>query len=437
MYTNYTPYSAPLSPSSPQAETIQDQIVSNWDTIRRVLPPTFSGKYDREQFTKFLEANLQAVGFLSLCMGVLMAAQVYASMRLQSAMKRAAQEAKEEDYGEGGENIARIGTARFLLWLLHCSSSAVQCPYRLCPPVSLCCTTHTHTHTALANKNKRSRLQRRWKAAWTHGSTKTRCAIRCCCCCVCCLLFAIIGLSVLALYFSTSCSQLAEFSDSTTYSQGTATVMKVELFNNYSRGVSQVVLDATQTQGMSLKFERSALRQGFATGEVPTASLINNSTMTLTAGACHVARVVVGPLVSRRSSTHHQHLRGHATLCWIGIACLSLTDPKAPTRVLGFDISCQLSTISAVMPTKAYFGGDDSYAASLDGFTVVMDTRSDFAGAEVSLDKKTSPRLRYVNLKTTKGACVCVCVGVCSGRCCVCVALCIHICVSLCVLVLL
>ena len=61
-----------------QAETLKQQITDNWTTIRRVLPPTFSGKYDQEQFTNFLEANLNAAGFISLCMGVLLMTQVWA-----------------------------------------------------------------------------------------------------------------------------------------------------------------------------------------------------------------------------------------------------------------------------------------------------------------------------------------------------------------------
>lgn len=61
-----------------QADTLKASITDNWTTIRRVLPPTFSGKYDQDQFTSFVEANLNAAGFISLCMGILLMTQVWA-----------------------------------------------------------------------------------------------------------------------------------------------------------------------------------------------------------------------------------------------------------------------------------------------------------------------------------------------------------------------
>ena len=41
-----------------------------------MLPPTFSGKYDKQQFAVFLEANLLLLGFLSLCTGLVLVFQV-------------------------------------------------------------------------------------------------------------------------------------------------------------------------------------------------------------------------------------------------------------------------------------------------------------------------------------------------------------------------
>jgi hypothetical protein len=43
-----------------------------------VLPPTFSGKYDQDQFTSFITDNLNALGYMSMCMAVVLTAQVCA-----------------------------------------------------------------------------------------------------------------------------------------------------------------------------------------------------------------------------------------------------------------------------------------------------------------------------------------------------------------------
>ena len=59
-----------------QSNTLLVELTNKWDTIRRFLPPTFSGKYDKHQFEVFLQANLLILGFLSLCTGFVLAVQV-------------------------------------------------------------------------------------------------------------------------------------------------------------------------------------------------------------------------------------------------------------------------------------------------------------------------------------------------------------------------
>ncbi len=59
-----------------QSNTLLTTLSNKWDTIRRFLPPTFAGKYDKHQFEVFLEANLLLLGFLSLCTGLVLAVQV-------------------------------------------------------------------------------------------------------------------------------------------------------------------------------------------------------------------------------------------------------------------------------------------------------------------------------------------------------------------------
>lgn len=70
------------------AETVLTQLVSRWDTIRKVLPPSFSGKYDLGQFEAFVETNLKAVGFMAVCAGVILLVQLWAASRLRGELKR-------------------------------------------------------------------------------------------------------------------------------------------------------------------------------------------------------------------------------------------------------------------------------------------------------------------------------------------------------------
>jgi hypothetical protein len=70
------------------ADTVQQLLLERWNSIRKVLPPTFSGKYDRGQFEAFVETNLKAVGFMSLCAGIVLYVQLFAAMRLRGELKR-------------------------------------------------------------------------------------------------------------------------------------------------------------------------------------------------------------------------------------------------------------------------------------------------------------------------------------------------------------
>ena len=66
---------------------MREYIIDNWDVVRKFLPPTFSGKYDKDQFSTFLESNLNALGFLLLCNGLILSGQLYSARRLRKVLK--------------------------------------------------------------------------------------------------------------------------------------------------------------------------------------------------------------------------------------------------------------------------------------------------------------------------------------------------------------
>lgn len=56
-----------------EADRVQAELTDNWEQVRKVLPPTFGGKYDKEQFERFVQDNLNVLGFMSLCTAVVLA----------------------------------------------------------------------------------------------------------------------------------------------------------------------------------------------------------------------------------------------------------------------------------------------------------------------------------------------------------------------------
>ena len=58
------------------ADHAKGQITDRWESIRVLLPPTFAGKYDKYQFTLFVESNLYLMGYAAVIFGCVFGFQV-------------------------------------------------------------------------------------------------------------------------------------------------------------------------------------------------------------------------------------------------------------------------------------------------------------------------------------------------------------------------
>lgn len=76
-----------------------------------------------------------------------------------------------------------------------------------------------------------------WKRSWTHGSKKSRTALKCVCTCVVLIFATALTLASLALYFSMSCVEVSDVSDKRTYSNVDMPFLAI---NNNTRGVTSV-----------------------------------------------------------------------------------------------------------------------------------------------------------------------------------------------------
>lgn len=215
------------------AERVKETVAENWDSIRRVLPPDFSGAYDKEQFMAFVEANLQAMGFLAICNGLLLVTQFVASMRLRRALKA---EAEDDPFG-GPED-----------------------------PIDL------------AKIERPNRLKVLWKQKWTNGSKKSRAIIKCTCACLCLLVLLVLVGACLVLYFSTSCASISDFQEDYDFPEA-GSVDAFTLRNTYKRGSTTVTVDP-DASSMALGFTKGAFRASFADANTPSSS-VDGDTNTL------------------------------------------------------------------------------------------------------------------------------------------------------------
>lgn len=130
-----------------QSSLLITNLTNKWNTIRRFLPPTFSGKYDKEQFKIFLETNLLLLGFGALCVGLLLFIQWYASLRLRRSIK---EEAELEEFE------LSFGTSYGHLFLIRalgaeCDPCFFGCSLQECQKVRLAMRAVTNQGACLAS----------------------------------------------------------------------------------------------------------------------------------------------------------------------------------------------------------------------------------------------------------------------------------------------
>lgn len=229
-----------------QSSLVSRLITSQWDTLRRVLPPDFGGKYDKEQFQRFIDTNLTALGFLAVCAGVVLLAQWWASLRLRGELKFESQ-VEQEAWDAVKKGLLPADVAE-----------------------------------NLSSAGGRSKAQVMWKQQWTKGSKTSRRLIVCGCGTLCALVLIIIGLAVAALYYSTSCTKLGSYSDTLAYTTVNLAPF-VYVANNYSLGMTRVTVDTTATGvnlPVTLTFKKSAFRPDMATSVWPPV-ITRNTTVAL------------------------------------------------------------------------------------------------------------------------------------------------------------
>lgn len=329
--------------------TLREKLSTNWTTIRRVLPPTFSGKYDQERFEAFLEGNLNAMGYASLCMSAFLTVMIWGCVKLRAALKEANDEAL---------------TATDV------------------PPM-----------TGFVQGGAAATAREKWKQTWTHGTTSSRRLIKCACVCLCCLVLMAVVLSSLALYFSTSCFTLSTFNDSNEFHAPTdgevPPVKQLAVWSNYSRGLTQVVIDE-DAEAPWFKFEKSALQAGFENQEDSEAliSVLDDSrsrmqlqvdpgakTEVLTYDiSCQMAVVNINiPPATLGGETMEESRDGYSLemLTISQFAGIELSPGEEAPR---FRNVVARSTVGAITFDGAKLGAEGGFARSSNGEVVVVNT---------------------------------------------------------------
>ena len=207
-----------------QADTVQQYVSDNWSSVRRVLPSSFSGKYDKEQFEKFVASNLLALGFMCLVVGLVLTAQWESARRLRVALKIESDLEVREDFEAGEDSVySAPGSVQLL-----------------------------------------------WKQRWTHGSKSSRRLIMCTCCCASTCVVVILAVAVMGLYFSTSCASFGEYRDTKVYDSAMLTSSALlSASSTFVRGVTSITVADTAALNATFSIEKGAFREAYADKTFP------------------------------------------------------------------------------------------------------------------------------------------------------------------------
>jgi len=326
-----------------QADLVSQLITSQWEVIRRVLPPDFAGKYDKEQFQKFIDGNLTSLGFLAVVAALVLVSQCWASMRLRAELKYES-EVEQEAWQAVREGLLPKAVAE-----------------------------------NLSKGNTRSTATLMWKQQWTKGTKRSRRLIIIGCACLSFLVVAAICLAAAAVYYSTSCVKLGKYADTHVYTGANSGFWtagrSVFVHNNYSLGATLVRVDTTQPGPFPvLSFKKAAFKEDMAAAGWPAPS--NGTVRVPVAGGASVAAPAIGLEVVERSGT----------------------------QVLGYDVSCQNSEVALLVPPLSRLPSAQPYLSLelLSGSTAGTGTAGvtiDMSGTQAA-DK---PPIAFARLSSAAG----------------------------------
>lgn len=328
------------------ADKVNAAILSQWNNIRRVLPSSFAGKYDIEQFSAFMNSNLKALGFLALCTGMLLATQTFGAIRLRFEL-RAASELEEQAMEAAQEGLISQDDAN-----------------------------------ALMKMRNPGFLEKAWKRNWSRGSKVSRCSIVFCCMFICFLVTVVVGVAVAALYYSTSCLALSNFSETYAYG-GQDLGQTIVINNNYTRGSTTIEINELATNSSSIA-----------------------STLTFTKSAYLERMAAVG-----YPGVQHEQMVTWSTDLWgYGVdasvqASVVTALPADGTRYLNFDVSCQDSQLTVTLPPATVLGGNGYQVSFGYPYVLWLTTAGDQTPIDIDLTAVPFPmRPRLYRLDMVTGA---------------------------------
>lgn len=305
-----------------QADVVKQELDTYWVDIRRFLPTTFEGRYDRVLFGDFISTYLQTIAFMCFYIGIFFlfcsfgAGLMRQEIKTEHAILKAAEKQltislqKEEVLREEMQSVRRLEVEG----LSH--SEAVQQTQQKY-------NANKQAHLKKFQRAHKSEIHKQWKKAWKNGDKFARCMTKIGCCSVCIVLIVVVACGLAFLVYASFCETL----DSTCEKQYLTPKFKqpefIRIANTYKRGV--IVLGS------------GANKNAFGLIDTKVNDNSNgNKDVTLGMNSCSLdAGYEKGGFAITEESPH------------LNIAINAVADPQ---QFFGVDKSCQKAFVGVAIP---------------------------------------------------------------------------------------
>jgi hypothetical protein len=219
-----------------QAEVVKSSLDIYWEDIRRFLPTTFEGRYDRVLFGEFIATYLQSIAFLCFYIGIFFlfcsfgAGLMRQEIKTEHMILKAAEKNltlalnKEEELREEMQSVSRLEQQGFS------HAEAVQQTEQKYAKNKM-------NHLKQFERAHKGEIHKRWKQAWTKGSKFTRCMTKVGCASVCLVLIIVVACGLAFLVYASFCEGLESSCSTQLVVLAAKRPSNIIVNSNYKRGM--------------------------------------------------------------------------------------------------------------------------------------------------------------------------------------------------------
>lgn len=336
-----------------ESKRISDFVTDNWASVKSMLPPTFSARYDVESFRSWINTNLLIFGYFSLVLAILAIILINSSMKLRRELSIGSYKLAFMMHSKDGKTLDKHG---FVKVLFSCNPNTntedIHEILRSCKMEDKNSVITFEMFMSFMldfkegdsvgdNRTSVGRVQNGWKKFWSNESKCIRATIIVAAVVCVVILVVVLVLASLAFWYTSNCVKQGDYNSEYVYDFA-ADPDRISLQSTYTR--SSLKIEKGTGTFDKIRLNVKAFNKDYANPDKP--SLLSNT--------------VVG----------------------VGNEYSILIGQKKPKKIAGLDMSCQKSElsyeISSNTQTSFYYDATGDYGEVNLNFETIPKNFTDF-----------------------------------------------------------